>query len=342
MVDDAMCILGYMEAEGCVPDLILCNVLMHGLVRNGRYEDAIGVFASMAGRRLVPDPYTFSSLFSAICLSRKFHILPNLVGNHVINADRRVFNSMLTYFCKANLPSLAVRLYGKMMMGLTPDKFSFVGLLNGLSGSGDSEEVINVYSNILTSRSVLDTHAHTVVMQALIQVGKCDEAMHLFRQAEKSTLDSISYAVAMRGLFKGGRHREVAALYDQMKESGIYPDLHVYYVMIAGYCKNKDEKMAMQILQDMVDAGVDLSCVNVVKISSRLNNFGSGCGLLIDATDLGLVPSLAAGTTLSSDMVVHAEVLGVPYSDHYQSFLEEDSIVGASSSEETFDLIAVG
>ncbi|KAE8691426.1 Detected protein of confused Function [Hibiscus syriacus] len=171
MVNTASSILNRMESDGYVADLVLCNILIDCLSKGERYDDAFGIFLSLPDRKLVPDSYTFCSLLSNICLFRRFSLLPNIASGLAIEGDLMVCNSLLNYFCKAGYPLHAVELYDYMLdRGLTPDKYSFVGLLSGLCGAGKINKAVGVYQGLIMSYCGLDAHVHTAIMDRLIRV----------------------------------------------------------------------------------------------------------------------------------------------------------------------------
>lgn len=246
MVGTAFNILRTMESEGHIPDLVLCNILIDCLSKIGRFDDALDVFVSLLKWKLVPDSCTFSSLLSNICLSRRFSLLPDLVSGFVIDLDLVACNSLLSYFCKARLPSFAVELYNDMLdRGFMPDKYSFVGVLSGLCGAGRIAEAVNVYQGMVLSHLDLDAHVHTIIIDRLIRAGKCQRAICLFRRAilKKYPLDVVSYTVVICGLIKAGRMEEAYSLYTQMEEVGIVPNAHTYDTIISGFGKEKDVKV---------------------------------------------------------------------------------------------------
>ena len=95
MVEDAFHVLNLMKSEGYAPDLVLCNVLIDCLSKVGRYDDVLDVFVSLQTQNMTPDSYTFCSLLSTVCLSKRFSLLPKLVHGLVIEADLVVCNALL-------------------------------------------------------------------------------------------------------------------------------------------------------------------------------------------------------------------------------------------------------
>ncbi|KAF3441460.1 hypothetical protein FNV43_RR15374 [Rhamnella rubrinervis] len=299
MVNDAFDILRTMESRGHTPDLVLHNVLIDCLAKVGRHDDAIKVFVGLVKQKIVPDSYTFCSLLSAICMSRKFSLLPKLVRGHLKEADLKLYNSLINYSCKAGFPSFALKLYDDMVdRGLTPDKYTFAGLLSGLCGARKIALAIDVYHGIVRTYPDQDPHVHTVVIHWLVKVGVFHAAVRLFREAVAGgyPLDVASYTVAIHGLFKGCRTAEACSLFNQMKNLGLAPNAYTYNVMLSGFFKERDVKMVKEMLQEMIDARMKLNCYNsfmLFNLLHRSDQFISIIGLLVEMRDLELIPAKA-------------------------------------------------
>ncbi|KAM3746772.1 hypothetical protein ACB098_06G226200 [Castanea mollissima] len=345
MVGDAFHVLNIMKSKGYAPDLVLCNVLIDCFSKIGRYDDALDVFVNFGNKKLAPDSYTFCSLLSTICLSKRFSLLPKLVHGLVIEVDLVVGNALLSYFCKAGFPNLAVELYNDMLdRGFTPDKYSFVGLLSGLCGTRRIDEAINVYHGIIVNHPGQDAYIHTVITDGLIKAGKLYKAIRVFRKAvvEKYPLDAVSYTVAIHGLLKSGRTGEACTLYNQMKEASIIPNARTYNVILYISCRERDLKMVIQLLQEMIDARVELSCNNYFRLCNflcRSHNSNSAVNLLIEMRDLGLIPAKAICALLSEEHVPGLKADGENLL-LLKGYMENDPFVGTSGSEDLSDMAA--
>ncbi|XP_050207068.1 putative pentatricopeptide repeat-containing protein At1g16830 [Mercurialis annua] len=307
MIPWAFNILTTMLSEGYAPDLFLCNVLINTLSNVGRYDDAVDVFLSLPKWNLVPDSYTFSSLLSSICYSRKFNLLPKLVSGLDIEADLVVYNSLLNYFCKAGFPHLAVELYNDMICrGIVADNYSFVGLLTGLFGQKRVDDAVNVYLGIVMNYTGVDAHVHSVIIDELLKSGKCHIAIKFFRRAIKENyqLDAVSFTAAISGLVESGRTAEAAALYAQMKDFGLYPNAHMHNLLLCSFCAQGDIKMVKMLLQEIIKAGVQLKYSTFVRLRNCLIKFNlskSPFKLLLYLWSLGLMP----------DEAIHELLLGL-------------------------------
>ncbi|KAF8402346.1 hypothetical protein HHK36_013300 [Tetracentron sinense] len=345
MFSRAFSILNDMESRGCVPDLVLCNVLIDCLSKAGRYDDALDVFLGLPKRRLEPDSYTFCSILSTLCLSQRFALLPQLVSGLVVSADLVLFNSLVSYYCKAGFPSHAVDFYNDMVnRGFTPDGYSYVGLLSGLCGAGRIDEAVNVYHGIIMNNSNLDAHMHTAIVDGLIKAGKFHRAIKLFREAVagKYPIDVVSYTVAIHGLVKGGRVREACTLFSQMKEFHVDPNTYTCNIMLSGLCKLGDVKMFELILRDMAYAGIEQDCFTfntIVAFLFKLHRYRSAFNLLIEMRDLGLMPNKATYALLVNRVACAGEV-GDAYHPLFKAYLEDILFVERTGSDDLPDMVA--
>lgn len=289
-------ILDALKSKGCYPDLVLSNVLIDCLSKMGRYDDALDVFFDLQERRLIPDPYTFSSIISIICSSRQFLLLPLLISGFVIQPDLVMCNTLLRYFCKAGNPSDAVEFYNDMLdRGFVPDKYSYAELLSGLCKSGRIHEAVSVYCGIVRGHFGVDAHVHAIIMDGLIKSGNFHSAIKFFRQAASDNvpLDVVSFTVAINGLLRSDRIGDAYNLFSQMKDIGIPPNVYTYNLMLSGFYKAGDCIMIKKILKEMSDLRleIDNSTFNLIRNVLHKSRYSSlGLSLFVDLCNSGLLP----------------------------------------------------
>lgn len=344
MVTRAFRLFNAMLSAGQIPDLILCNVLIHCLSKAGRCQDAIQVFLSLSERNFKPDSYTFTSLLSAICLSRMFYLLPELIlVSRQIDADLVFCNALLSSLTKAELPSLAVGFYDHMIHeGFVPDKYSFAGLLSALCAARRFDEAVNVYRGVVMSYHDTDAHIHTVITGELIKAGKYHKAAGVFKFAvmNKYPLDNVAYTVGICALLRGGRTQEASTLYERMKDNGLKPSVHTCNMILFAFCKERDLQMIKQILQEMVDSRIQLSDTNffnLCKYACRSDLYLSAFKLLAEMRDLKL---LSPNALHELNFGRHTECVQTKHKHQAEANTEWNQILDASSSEDLSDVAA--
>ncbi|XP_010537737.1 PREDICTED: putative pentatricopeptide repeat-containing protein At1g16830 [Tarenaya hassleriana] len=280
MTSDAVRMLNTVKSKGLAPDIVLCNVMIDLFTKMGRYDDALDVFGSLSEQELVPDRYTFSSIVSKTCLSRRFDLLEMIGNGTAIELDLVACNSFLNYFYKTRDPSSAVKVYKLMTeAGVTVDSYSFVGVLYALCGEGRASYAINVYNGLVKNYPrLVDAHVHTAIIDGLIKLRKYDHAEHLFRQCilKKYPIDVVSYTVAIRGLVLSRRIEEAYCLFCRMKESGVSPNARTYETIICGLCKAKDTKKAKRLLRELVKEGMEMNQDTLIRVYELLSRSRQG------------------------------------------------------------------
>lgn len=343
MIADAFGLLDTMVCRGRNPDIVLYNVLIDCFSKAGMYQDAINTFFSLSKQNIAPDLYTISSLLSTICLSRKFNLLSKLVCEHMADADLMFCNTLLSSFCKAGYPSLAVDLYNYMIYrGFSPDKYTFSALLSGLCGARRIDEALNVYRGIVMSFNDVDAHIHTVLIDGLIKIGSYHTAIKIFKNAinEKYPLDNVSYTVGMRGFLRGGRTQEACTLYERLKGNGLAPNVLICNMMLSTICKEKDRVMVNWMLQEMIDSRIELSdksFLNLCKYLSVSHTHPSSFKLLVEMRVLGLLPAKAMHDS-HSDGQAKGAIANYEY--YGEGFVDVSMALDSSSSEDLWDVNA--
>ncbi|KAM1717196.1 hypothetical protein COP2_025330 [Malus domestica] len=228
--------------------------------------------------------------------------------------------------------------------GRTPDKYTFVGLVDGLCKARRVDEAVDAYHGILQSFPGQDGFIHTVVMDGLIKVRKFNAAIRVFRKAveEGYTLDVAAYTVAIIGLFMGGRAGEAWSLYCHMKEVGLALTVHTYNAMVSGFVKERDLNMVNLMLQEMIEAKVELSSNTFLRLSKflcRPYHSNSVIELWIEMRSLGLISSKVVQELLSDEVAKGMKVDDglIAFSDVTS---ETDRFVETSGSEDVYDVAA--
>ncbi|KAF3944669.1 hypothetical protein CMV_028892 [Castanea mollissima] len=246
MVGDAFHVLNILKSKGYAPDLILCNVLIDCFSKIGRYDDALDVFVDFGNKKLAPDSYTFCSLLSTICLSKRFSLLPKLVHGLVIEADLVVGNALLSYFCKAGFPNLAVEFYNDML-----DR-------DGLIKAGKLYKAIRVFRKAVVEKYPLDAVSYTVAIHGLLRSGRTGEACTLYNQMKEASIipNARTYNVI---LYISCRERDlkmVIQLLQEMIDARVELSCNNYFWLCNFLCRSHNSNSAVNLLIEMRDLGL--------------------------------------------------------------------------------------
>ncbi|KAL1224178.1 putative pentatricopeptide repeat-containing protein [Cardamine amara subsp. amara] len=271
MVEEAFTVLSTVESKGLAPDIGLCNVMIHTFTKLGRFEDARNVFTSLRNNKLVADQYTFASMVSSLCLSRDCDI--GIINDSKKEVDLVLGNSLLNLFCKFGDFSSAVELFCNMSNeDYALDCYTYTGYLTAVCRGERPDDAVSHYKMIAKKMS-LDAQFHTAIINSLIERGKYNTAIHLFKRCilEKYPLDVVSYTVAIKGLVRAKRIDEACSMFWDMKEGGVFPNQRTYRTIISGLCKEKENEKVKKILRECIEDGVELDPNTKFKVFSLLS-----------------------------------------------------------------------
>ncbi|KAM0959548.1 hypothetical protein EV1_024494 [Malus domestica] len=337
------------------PNFLTFNIALCNLCNINDLYHIGDVFRMMLRWGYHPKVETFEMILSCLCKMGKIVEAHQVLGLLITLGSAvsvNVWSMLMNGFCRlqrldvaAGFPSLAVKFYNDMLdKGLTPDKYTFVGLVDGLCKARRVDEAVDAYHGILQSFPGQDAYIHTVVMDGLIKVRKFNAAIRVFRKAveEGYTLDVAAYTVAIIGLFMGGRAGEAWSLYCHMKEVGLALTVHTYNVMVSGFVKERDLNMVNLMLQEMIEAKVELSSNTFLRLSKflcRPYHSNSVIELWIEMRSLGLISSKVVQELLSDEVAEGMKVDDglIAFSDVTS---ETDRFVETSGSEDVYDVAA--
>ncbi|KAK8923940.1 Pentatricopeptide repeat-containing protein [Platanthera zijinensis] len=277
MLSEVVDILNIMCSNDCHPDIVLYNILIFYLLKSRRYDVAINILILLLQRKMEPDSYTLSSLAFVFFSLRKISLLFEFTAGLKFKDDLVLYNSLITGFCKAGLPSEALRLYNLMIIeGVIPDSFSYVGLLSSLCKLGRTEHAVHAYYEILRSNSNVDPYVHSAILDGLVKNRKYHSAIKLFREvvSKKFCIDVVSYTIAVHALSKGGRFEEACDLFEHMKHFGPVPNICTYNVIICGLQKRRDLDGTKKLLKEMIVTGINMDHISVNAIVHLLIKLG--------------------------------------------------------------------
>ncbi|KAG7597288.1 Pentatricopeptide repeat [Arabidopsis suecica] len=276
MVEEAFTVLSKVQSEGLAPDIVLCNLMIHTFTRLGRFEEARNVFTSLKKRKLVPDQYTFTSILSTLCLSGEFDLVPRITHGIGTDFDLVTGNLLSNCFSKIGYYSYALKVLGIMSnKDLALDCYTYTVYLTALCRGGAPRAAIKMYEIITRENKHLGAHFHSAIIDSLIELGKYNTAIHLFKRCilEKYPLDVVSYTVAIKGLMRAKRIDEACSLCCDMKENGIFPNRRTYRTIISGLCKEKETEKVKKILRECIEEGVELDPNTKFKVFSLLSRY---------------------------------------------------------------------
>ncbi|KAK4391015.1 Pentatricopeptide repeat-containing protein [Sesamum angolense] len=198
------------------------NAMITAYSRNGRAEDALGLFSKMNAEGLFASEVTFASVLGScgdvleLWLSRQVHGLVlkyGFVGNVILES------SLVDVYGKCGMMSDARTMFDGIE---SPNDVSWNVIVRRYLEAGDGNEAVNVEEDEVVSSTLISMYA---------KCGDLESARRIFYLPCSKNL--ISYTCMVSAYALSGRMTEARELFDEMPERTVIS----WNVMLAGYTR---------------------------------------------------------------------------------------------------------
>ncbi|KAG2376825.1 hypothetical protein LR48_Vigan06g106700 [Vigna angularis] len=239
------------------PDIILFNTMARGYARFDDPLRAILLFCQVLFSGLLPDDYTFSSLFKACarlkalqegkqlhCLAFKLgvsgnmYVCPTLINMYTacndMDAARRVFdkidepcvvayNAIITSCARSSQPNEALALFRELQeSGLKPTDVTMLVALSScaLLGALDLGKWIHEY----VKKNGFDQYVkvNTALIDMYAKCGSLEDAVSVFREMPRR--DTQAWSAMIVGYATHGHGSQALSMLEEMKKAKVQPD----------------------------------------------------------------------------------------------------------------------
>ncbi|XP_010918328.3 pentatricopeptide repeat-containing protein At3g49240, mitochondrial [Elaeis guineensis] len=192
------------------------NSVLDALGRNGKLEEAIGLFDRMMNehnppRRIAVNLGTFNVMVDAYCLAGRFDAAIAVfkrMGEKKCSPDTLSYNNLIDQLGKNGLVAEAEELYREMgERGINPDEYTYVLLAEACFGVDRVDDATGYFNKMVELGLRPNTNAYNKVIGGLVNVGRLDEARSFYDQMkEKETKPNItSYEMLLKAFVEAER-----------------------------------------------------------------------------------------------------------------------------------------
>ncbi|XP_062190134.1 pentatricopeptide repeat-containing protein At3g18020 [Phragmites australis] len=222
-------VLMSMLQEGCKPDVITMNTVIHGFCKAGRAQEARRIMDDMLnGKFCAPDVVTFTTLITgyldACEHEEALHVLRTLMPR------RRCSPTVVTYNC----------------------------VLKGLFGLQQADTAMQVLEEMNANNVVADCVTHAVVIKGLCDAGQLEKAKAFWDNVvwPSGIHDDYVYSAIFRGISKQGKLEQACDFLYELVDCGVAPSVVCYNILIDAACKQGLKKLAYQLVKEMKRNGL--------------------------------------------------------------------------------------
>ncbi|KAJ4846952.1 hypothetical protein Tsubulata_011101 [Turnera subulata] len=279
-----------MRADGVDPDVMAYVTLITGLCKGGRVEKGFELFKDMKGKGFLIDRGVYGVLVEAFVAAGKVgsacDLLKDLVDSGY-RADLGIYNSLIEGLCNVKQVDKAHKLFQVIVQeSLEPDfktvnpmlvsyaemkrMGDFFKLLVQMEKLGFSvmDDLSRFFSFMvgeegrvtlalqvfeeLKVKGYSSVSIYNILMEALVGLGKVDQALSLFTEMKQLNFepDSTTYSVAIICFVEDGNIQDACECHNRIIEMSCVPSVPSYCSLARGLCSIGEIDAAMMLVRD--------------------------------------------------------------------------------------------
>ncbi|XP_050209341.1 pentatricopeptide repeat-containing protein At2g40720 [Mercurialis annua] len=260
-----------MEANGVKPDSDIMASIISTCTGLDKVELGCGIHGFVIKSGLELDLFVASSLLD---MYAKFGF-PERAGN--VFSEMSVknlvsWNSIISGYCKNDLPELSIRLFSQIMgNGFYPDSFSFTSVLVAISTVAALLKGKSVHGYLIRLCIPFDIQVENALIDMYIKCGFLKYSESIFQNMSQATLVTWNTMIAGYGSY--GACFKAIKLFNEMQSCGVEPD-HITFLSLLSSCNHSGlVQEGLQLFQLMKNEyGIDPRMdhyVNIVDLYGR-------------------------------------------------------------------------
>ncbi|KAL9239911.1 hypothetical protein vseg_014183 [Gypsophila vaccaria] len=263
-------------------NVVSWNNMISGFVKVGDYEKALDMCGMMVLEGLLPNRFTFGSVFSAcgalgeVGFGKSCHGLAIKVG---VSENMFVGNALITMYCKCGCLGEAVRVFEELS---EPNEVSFTALMGGLVEGRRTEEAFGVFKLMHRTRVCIDAVSLSCIVNAFAK-GENDGVSFKVHGRLVHALcvkfgfqNDFHFVNSLLDMYaKGGDMNSANMIFRNLSK----PNIVSWNVMIAGYGKTGECDKAMELMEKMTSTGYEpdeITFINMMTSCVKSGDVGVG------------------------------------------------------------------
>lgn len=288
------------------------TILIRGLFKNGKTQDAQRLFDEMSERGILPSKLTYTVFLSGLCQAKRIDDaigLFNSMKSRGCQLDNAVFNVLLDGFCKMGRMDEAFKLLESFKEdGYIIGKQGYSSLIDGLIRDHRIDEAHALFQQLVKMDITPDLVLYTIMMRGLSEAGRVKNALNLLRDMTQRGVipDTFCYNTLIKGFCDMGLLDEARSLRMEISNNNLFPDTCTYTILLSGMCKNGLIGEARHIFNEMEKHGCLPSVMTFNSLIEGLCKAGNlkEAQLLFYKMEIGRNPSLFLRLTHGADRVL--------------------------------------
>ncbi|KAF8747076.1 hypothetical protein HU200_013307 [Digitaria exilis] len=219
------------------------NMVIDGLCKQMKLEEAEKVLENKANHGSAPDPYGYSYLVRSYCelgnLKKAWHHVEAMVS-HGIEINCHIVGYLLQCLRKLGMTSEVIVHFQKFRdLGLHFDGVVYNIGMDAYCKLGNMNEAVMLLKQMMAEGLAPDKIHYTCLINGYCLKGETENAWQAFEQMLKANIkpDVVTYNILASGYSRNGLVMKVFDLLEHMMDQGLEPNSLTYGVVIAGFCR---------------------------------------------------------------------------------------------------------
>ncbi|RDX99967.1 Pentatricopeptide repeat-containing protein, partial [Mucuna pruriens] len=252
-----------MIAARVTPQTYTFNLLLQSLCESRAFDHALELFDKMSEKGCHPNEFTLGILVRGLCRAGLVKRASELVNSSRHNANRVVYNTLVSRFCREELNDEAEKLVEIMsQQGVLPDVVTFNSRVSALCRAGKVLEASRIFRDMQMDQELGLPRPNVVTFNLMLK-GFCKQGMMEDARGLVDTMKKVgnfvsleSYNIWLLGLLRNGELLEARLVLDEMVAKGVEPNAYTYNIMMDGLCRNHMLSDARGLMDLMMSNGV--------------------------------------------------------------------------------------
>ncbi|KAL9252816.1 putative pentatricopeptide repeat-containing protein [Drosera capensis] len=267
--------------RGVLPNNACCSIVIDGLCKNGRLDEAVELFRDMDRIRCGKSVLLYNNLIDALSSSQRveecLELLTEMKYSGSVQPTHFTYNSIYGNYCRQGDVHGALHFLKDMRLhGHKPWIKHSTLLVQQLCKHGRAIEACDYLSLVDKEEFLPDIVPYAAALDGLVKMQKVDRALELFDDicARGYAPDVVTYNILINGLCKEKKVSEAQNILNKMLEKGLLPSVVTYNSLIDGLCKDGDIDQALACFSKMEGEEREPNVVTYTTLIDGLCNAG--------------------------------------------------------------------
>ncbi|MCO5550722.1 hypothetical protein L7F22_004212 [Adiantum nelumboides] len=239
-MNEACQLYNRMVDRGFLPNVGTYGLLIRGLCKAGKVDEAYGFFLDMKQKNCAPNAAVYNAILEGMSrvgwIERAEELVSTMMSDGYAITSRSC-SAFLDCLCSHRAFDKAKILVHRMKG--TECQVTERSLLRGLCDAGNIESAIEFYLEMEDQGLVLDAYVYSQLINGASKLGNVDKAMEIFSKIRGNGVDVClsTYRTLLRMLFNADKFSSVLEVFKDMSDHHILSDPETVRVLIPDMCR---------------------------------------------------------------------------------------------------------